>query len=179
MVCCDPPPPSSLTLGMYMVVLWNVLQHESCACARCSQEAASLSHPDLVIHLLSYVPTNELSYRRIGSSSSMSADTNITTPGPVLPARVPKALDREMDRKYNKMAHKATNGVRPEDTAGISVANKSAIKEVVELEESLKRSAKRRSRKSAVKEEEDDSDTPLVSPTLSYSCYIYLLKDAG
>ncbi|RPA90548.1 hypothetical protein L873DRAFT_1831684 [Choiromyces venosus 120613-1] len=95
--------------------------------------------------------------RTNGTSSTVSADTNGTTPGPISINKIPKSLDREMDGKFDKMAIKSTNRVRSIDAAGISLVNGS-----VEDSGGLGR-GKRKVRRVPIKESSgsEDSDAPL------------------
>lgn len=87
----------------------------------------------------------------------MSTNTNGTTPGPVLAIKKPKPVDREMGSKF-EIAKKSANGVRPGDTAGVSLVNGS-------VEDRALGRSKRKGRQAPIKESSssEDSDAPLVS----------------
>ena len=93
----------------------------------------------------------------IGTSSTVSADTNGTTPGPVLANKNPRPVGREVGSKPGK-ANKSTNGVRSGDAAGVPAVNGS-----VEDGRGSKRS-RGKGRQAPIKESSsEDSDAPLVS----------------
>jgi len=85
------------------------------------------------------------------------ADTNGTTPGPVLANKNPKPVDRKAGSKSG-MANKSTNGVRPSDAAGVPLVNRS-------VEDRGVGCSKRKDRQAPIKESSsiEDSDAPLVS----------------
>lgn len=95
----------------------------------------------------------------LGTSSATSASTN--GKGPILPDRIPKSVDKKVDKDFDAMAVDYPTG----DRAGVPIVN------VAVREELDNGRAKRKGRKPAIKEESSDSDTPLVSLSLSTSAY--------
>ncbi|KAG0137501.1 hypothetical protein HOY82DRAFT_666976 [Tuber indicum] len=91
--------------------------------------------------------------RTNGTSSTVSADTNGTTPGPIPTNKNSKSVSSRLD----KIANKSTNGVRPINAAGISLVNGS-----VEDSGDLRR-GKRKGHQAPIKESSssEDSDAPL------------------